>query len=178
MSSGSPPYYPDLESAIHGTQAPPEVIERLELVPVDFVNFDFERKTGQLVVASALASDVQEIFGEIRDAEFPIFSIIPIAWFGHDDLVSIGNNNTSGFCYRPVWGTNVLSKHALGNAVDVNPLFNPYEAGGFPYNGYDPNVLGTIVEGGVVVRAFLGHGWEWGGRWARGERDYQHFNKD
>jgi hypothetical protein len=28
----------------------------------------------------------------------------------------------------------------------------------------------------VLVRAFEGVGWGWGGRWSGGEKDYQHFS--
>jgi hypothetical protein len=176
------PSYPDLEAAIEGTTAPTDVIAKLELVPVDFMDFYKRRKVGQLVVACEVAADVQEIFGKIRDARFPIRSIVPIVFFGHDDHSSIAENNTSGFCYRLVDGTDRLSRHALGLAVDVNPLFNPYvngdgsrREGSFPYPGYDIERPGTIVPGGAVVAAFLDKGWEWGGQWE--DPDYQHFNR-
>jgi len=184
MSLNTHPHYPDLESAVQGTEAPQEIISQLELVPVDFVNFDFEHEVGQLVIATDLAGDIQEIFGKIRNEESPIFSIIPIAWFDHNDHLSIAANNTSAFNYRQVINTTRLSRHSFGRAVDLNPEPNPYlradgspMPGSFPYKGYDPSVPGTIVQGGVVVRAFEDCGWEWGGNW-EDSLDYQHFNKD
>lgn len=36
------------------------------------------------------------------------------------------DNNTSCFNYRIVDGTDHLSKHALGCAIDINPFYNPY----------------------------------------------------
>jgi peptidoglycan LD-endopeptidase CwlK len=177
--------YPDLNAAIQGTQAPAEIVSTLELVPVDYIDSrTAERVTGQLVVAAALAEDVQEIFGTLRDAEFPISSIIPIAAYDDIDHASIADNNTSAFCYRPVAGTDRLSKHSFGTALDLNPLWNPYvnldgtpKAGSFPYKGYDRSAPGTITENGIVVRAFLERGWQWGGHWDD-FLDYQHFNKD
>jgi hypothetical protein len=179
------PRYPDLAAAIEGTQAPADVIARLALVEVDYLAMDTSRHaTGQLVVAAALAEDVQEIFGKLRDEKFPIQSIVPIVYFGHDDFTSIGKNNTSAFNYREVAGTSRLSKHALGRAIDLNPLLNPYvnmdgspKEGSFSYPGYDPSIPGTIAEDDVVVRAFLGRGWTWGGHWTDAH-DIQHFNKD
>jgi hypothetical protein len=34
---------------------------------------------------------------------------------------------------------------------------------------------GMAVAGGLLVRAFAGKGWAWGGYW-RGTPDYQHFS--
>jgi peptidoglycan L-alanyl-D-glutamate endopeptidase CwlK len=179
------PRYPDLESAIEGTPAPDDIIAQLSLVEVDYLAMDSLRHaTGQLVVRTSLAEDAQEIFGTIRDKKFPIQSIVPIVYFGHDDFASIDSNNTSAFNYRPVAGTSRLSKHALGTAIDLNPRLNPYmnidgspKEGSFAYPGYDRAIPGTITEGDVVVRAFLDRGWAWGGHWTDA-LDIQHFNKD
>ncbi len=176
--------YPDLAAAIEGTQAPADVIKQLALVEVDYYSMHTRRPAiGQIVVAEALAGDVQEIFGKIRDAEFPIQSIVPIVRFDHDDHASIAENNTSAFCYRPVAGTGNLSRHALGRAIDLNPLLSPYvnmdgspKKGSFPYPRHDHRIPGTIVDDDVVVRAFLDRGWLWGGHWITEGRDYQHFN--
>ena len=175
--------YPDLETAIDGTPAPEEISGQLELVPVDFLDFDSFHAVGQLIVAEALADEIQEILGKIRDAKFPIQSVIPIAQFDHDDHRSIAANNTSAFNYRLVSGTDHLSNHSFGRAIDLNPLLNPFvnadgspRTGSFPYKDYDPNVAGTLVVDGAAVRAFTDHGWEWGGDW-KDELDYQHFNK-
>jgi len=179
------PRYPDLEAAIEGTLAPAKVIAELALVDVDYYSMvTSDYTTGQIVVAEALAGDVQEIFGELRNKEFPIRSIVPIVHFGHDDFTSIRNNNTSAFNYREVAGTDRLSKHALGRALDLNPLLNPYvnkdgspKEGSFNYPGYDPRIPGTIVKGDLVVKAFHNKGWIWGGDWDDA-LDLQHFSKD
>jgi peptidoglycan L-alanyl-D-glutamate endopeptidase CwlK len=175
--------YPDLESAIEGTGAPAEIVSQLELVSVDYLNFDFAHVSGQLVVAGVLAEEVQEIFGSIRDDKLPIFSVIPIALFDHDDHRSIAANNTSAFNYRVVAGTDHLSKHSFGRAIDINPLLNPCmnvdgspRAESFPYPGYEPSTPGTVVENGAVVKAFTDHGWKWGGQMKK-ITDYQHFHK-
>ena len=184
MASINRPYYPDLDATIEGTSAPQEIIDTLELVKVNFLDFDGYHAIGQIVVAKVLAAETEKIFGVMRDAEFPIQTVVPIAHFGHDDHRSIEANNTSGFNYREVAGTGRLSKHALGLAVDVNPLLNPYvKADGSPmpnsfplYPDYNPSVPGTIVADGPAVRAFIDQGWEWGGNWPE-EHDYQHFEK-
>ncbi len=177
------PHYTLLDMAVEGTQATSEIVAGLELVDVDYMGYDARKHVGQLVIASELAAEVQEIFGGIRDARFPIRSIIPIVYFGHDDHQSIAQNNTSGFNYRTVSGTDRLSQHSYGRAIDINPLFNPYlnrdggrREGSFPYPPYDETVPGTIVRGGFVVASFVERGWEWGGNWDD-SLDYQHFAK-
>ena len=50
-------------------------------------------------------------------------------WTGNgvdSDTNSIGHNNTSAFNYRVVPGTDRLSNHAMGFAIDLNPVENPY----------------------------------------------------
>lgn len=39
---------------------------------------------------------------------------------------SMEDNNSSAFNYRPIEGTDRPSKHALGTAIDINTLYNPY----------------------------------------------------
>lgn len=183
MSNNITPYYTSLAAAIEHTQVPSEIVAGLELVDVDYVGYDARKHVGQLVIANELAAEVQEIFGAIRNTRFPIRSIIPIVYYGHDDHQSIAKNNTSAFNYRVVNGTDRLSQHAFGRAIDINPLFNPYlnhdsspREGSFPYPGYNETVPGTIVRGGLVVASFVERGWEWGGDW-NDSLDYQHFAK-
>jgi hypothetical protein len=175
--------YDTLEAAILGTEAPGFITAQLTLVDIDFFSFNGTQETGQLVVAKTYVDEVQKIFGRMLDAKFPIHSIIPIVFFDWDDHASISANNTSGFNYRLVAGTDGMSKHALGNAIDINPNLNPYiypkheiPAIQYPYAPHDPEVPGTIVEDNIAVQAFDAHGWEWGGRWADGP-DHQHFEK-
>jgi hypothetical protein len=72
--------------------------------------------------------------------------------------------------------------HAYGEAIDVNPIENPYLAGGrvLPPAGrryVDRTVVrpGMAVPGGVLPAAFAAGGWQWGGRWAASP-DWQHFS--
>jgi hypothetical protein len=93
-------------------------------------------------------------------------------------------DNTSGFnCrYAVTTGPKQWSVHAYGEAIDVNPLENPYELAGRAYPPAGRPYLdradvrpGMAFEGGQLVAAFASVGWEWGGRWA-GSPDYQHFS--
>ncbi len=176
--------YGNVREAVHGTLAPAEVIELLELIEVPYIDFEGVERTGQLVIAVELANEIKQIFAILRSARFPIHSIIPIVKFKHDDYTSIAANNTSSFCYRNEAGTTITSIHSYGRAIDINPLLNPYlntdgsdrAASYHHYKKYDPRVPGTVVAGGIVVKTFEKYGWKWGETFLNGP-DYQHFEK-
>ena len=73
--------------------------------------------------------------------------------------------------------------HALGLAIDVDPVENPYLEGGRVHPKAGRAYLdrsrvrrGMAVLGGVLVSAFASQRWQWGGRWTSAP-DYQHFSK-
>ena len=39
---------------------------------------------------------------------------------------SMSADNTSAFNFRVIAGTTLLSQHALGRAIDINPVENPW----------------------------------------------------
>ena len=113
---------------------------------------------------------------------FPIRRVRLVDRFDADDRSSMRHDNTSAFYCRHVAGTTTWSQHAYGRAIDINPVENPFVDGShvFPRRGrrfLDRTDVrpGMIVEGGVVVRAFRGIGWGWGGAWS-GAKDYQHLS--
>ena len=93
-------------------------------------------------------------------------------------------DNTSAFnCRKAVAaGTPSWSEHAYGEAIDVNPVENPYVFGGkvLPPAGSahldrSTEKPGYAVAGGVLVKAFAAAGWKWGGA-RKSNPDYQHFS--
>ena len=169
-----------------GKDVPPEIRQRQKLVTVTYYSFDDKVHQGQIVVDERLADDVQEVFRVALENKFPIGSVIPIAdrkfqkegQTNSDDL-SMAANNTSAFNYRVKTGSSVLSQHAYGFAVDINPMQNPYIKGGtiLPSNAvYDPAKPGTLTLDSPVVKTFKRLGWTWGGEW-QSLKDYQHFEK-
>ncbi len=166
-----------LAEALHKSAAPPEILSNQTLLDVPFVNFSGESQVGQIVVAREIADEVAAIFAEIHG--FPMGQMTPLFAFGWSDDASMEANNCSGFNYRPKVGKAELSAHARGRAVDINPRQNPYIKGNLtlPLNAvYDETKAGTLLAGGIVVRAFERRGWEWGGRWTS-LLDYHHFEK-
>lgn len=164
---------------------PQEILDRQVLVEVDFYDFDGEMAEGVIVVDRDLARDVNDLFEKIFDDGFPIASAIPVAdlQFEWDDERSMRANNTSGFNYRAVTGEagagDRLSPHALGRAIDINPLLNPYIKGDVVKPdgaAYNPSVPGTITADSFIVQFLKERGWTWGGDWMS-LKDYQHFEK-
>jgi hypothetical protein len=77
----------------------------------------------------------------------------------------------------------VLSHHALGLAIDLNPVQNPWVRGervdpeaGRAYLDRARQCTGMIVDPGPVVATFRAHGWYWGGDFDD-SRDYHHFSR-
>jgi hypothetical protein len=169
---------------------PQEILDRQVLVEVDFYDFDGDVAEGVIVVDRDLARDVRELFERIFADGFPIATATPVAdlQFEWDDDRSMRANNTSGFNYRPMTGAHAaaatdsskrLSAHALGRAIDINPLLNPYIKGDVvrPEGAvYDPARPGTITADSLIVNFLKDRGWTWGGDWSS-LKDYQHFEK-
>ena len=160
----------------------------LVLVSVPYLNFEGNRREGQLIVAKEVAESVAAIFEDIfASGQFPIASIEPINRFDGDDDASMTANNTSAFNCRLTTGGTRLSSHAFGTAIDINPVQNPYVKGTttLPGNGRafdEPSErsadrAGVLIDGDVATTAFAKRGWTWGGNWTS-LKDYQHFSID
>lgn len=155
--------------------------EELRKVTVTHWGYDDRAHTGEVIVAASQAQNVVAIFGDIYAARFPIEQMVPVDHYGADDQASMRANNTSGYNCRTVAGSSTLSNHARGQAIDINPLHNPYVKGstvdppeGEPWADRSRQDPGMIRSGDAVVRAFQARGWSWGGHWS--SPDYQHFD--
>ena len=169
----------DFEEAVNGLSIPKSVLENLRIVDVYYYGFDDKLHKGQLVVHKDVVLNIIEIFEFIRESRFPIDKVVPISKYGWSDEKSMQENNTSAFNYRFISGTRVISNHASGLAIDINPRFNPYVKTGnnLPVNCvYDTTKAGTISSGSQLVKEFKKRGWQWGGDW-KSLKDYQHFEK-
>ena len=160
---------------------PHDILESLTVISVAYWAFDGLEHEGQLVLHKDIAEEVRVIFEVLRCLKFPIARIIPIAdpRYGWSDELSMQDNNTSAWNYRTIAGTDRLSWHAYGRAIDVNPLQTPYIRGEHrePQGAvYDPQVPGTITADSPIVALFKERGFSWGGDWTT-RKDYQHFEK-
>jgi hypothetical protein len=156
----------------------------LRLLRVSHWGFDGRRRTGSIVVGASVARDVVSVFRRLYARRFPIRRLQPIDVYRGSDAASLAADNTSGFnCrYAVSTGPRRWSAHAYGEAIDVNPVENPYLLGGRVRPPAGRRYLdrsdvqpGMAVADGPLVQAFRAVGWEWGGRWT-GSPDYQHFS--
>ncbi len=168
-----------IEDITFESKVPKSVTKNLALISVEYFSFDEKLHLGQILIHKDLANDLKEIFRVIKEKKFPIGKVIPINHYNWADVHSMNDNNTSAYNYRFVTGTKVLSSHAFGRAIDINPKLNPQVKKGkyFPVESkYDVTVVGTIAANSFLVKEFTKRGWKWGGFW-KSTKDYQHFEK-
>ena len=167
-----------------GCTVPRSDLRHLKTLHVDK---DGNIKLGEMVCNKAIAQDLKEIFRTLYDNRYPIERMVLIDEYNANDDLSMRDNNSSCFCFRKVMGTQNLSKHARGLAVDINTLYNPWvhtsngkrkvdPATGAPYADRTKKFPYKIEQGDLCHRLFIAHGFRWGGAW-RSSKDYQHFDK-
>lgn len=161
---------------------PQSIVKDQRVLRVIYHSFDGKVHSGQIVIHHKLLSDVEGFFRLAFEIGFPIESVIPISdpRFDWDDDKSMAANNTSGFNYRKVINTDRLSKHATGQAFDVNTRLNPWfhKPGAVLPAGavYDPSKPGTFTASHKLIKFLKQRGWFWGGDWLN--RDNHHLQKD
>ncbi len=152
--------------------------DRLAAVRFAHVTMDGGVATGTLIVARALAAEVVALCARLYAIGFPLARVEPVEHHGADDARSMAADNSSAFNFRVVAGTRVLSQHAFGLAIDLNPVENPMI---WPArDGEPPRFVpaaatayldrrrlrpGMIVRPGPVTAILDELGWEWGGDW-------------
>jgi len=156
----------------------------LAAVTMAYWGFDKAAHYGTLVLNRSVVSPVVTAFRSMYNARFPIRRSVPIAAYAGNDNRSMAADNTSAFnCRRAVSnGPPSWSMHAYGEAIDINPLENPYRLegtvrppAGAPYMNRSNVRPGMIVAGSAPVAAFAAVRWGWGGNWSS-TPDYQHFS--
>ena len=149
-----------------------------------FYGFDGQSHLGTIIVNAGVVGAVIDVFRVLYQKHFPIRRMQPVDVFRGSDPASMAADNTSGFnCrYAVTTGPRQWSVHAYGEAIDVNPVENPYlEAGevepaaGAAFLNRADRRPGMAVPNGVLNAAFASIGWQWGGRWSASP-DYQHFS--
>jgi len=167
-------------------------LDDLRYLKVLHYNYDHNIQVGEIIVSAELANEFAEILQKLFETEYEIYSMLLVEefWTGDSmstDDASMAANNTSAFSFRWIPLSGNLSRHAFGEAIDINPLQNPYVEyyGGVPY--WD------IPDSGPYINRLSGHdhmidydddcfiifssyGYTWGGDWLF-PKDYQHFEK-
>jgi len=155
--------------------------DELAYVVVDHATFDGGVARGELVVAAAIAGRTRELFRALYALGFPIRQIRLVDDFAASDDASMSADNTSGFNFRLIAGTDLLSQHALGRAIDINPVENPWRrpdrllpAEGAAFADRRRVRPGMFVRPGPVLARSDELGFEWGGDWRHAFDDH-HF---
>lgn len=158
-------------------------ISDLRYLTLPYYDFEGQVQQGEMVCNVKIAKDLIAVFRELFEKQYQFCSIRLIDDFGGSDEASMLANNTSCFNYRTKSGSSALSSHALGLAVDVNPMQNPFVKRGKVYpetatDFVDRNLdfAHKIDTQDACYKSFKAHGFRWGGLW-RSAKDYQHFEK-
>lgn len=163
-------------------------IKRSDLRHIRVLHWDYDKKIhiGEMVCNSKIADRLVMIFRTLYENQYCIQRMVLPDVYNANDEKQMSENNTSCFCYRVVEGSNKLSKHARGLAVDLNPLYNPYvrknskgkvkvqPSNATEYCNRRNSFRYKIDENDLAYRLFIQHGFRWGGSW-KTMKDYQHF---
>ena len=159
--------------------------EELRCLRVLHVDLAGQMHEGEMVVNHHIAGRVLDIMKKLYEAAYPIERMVLIDEYDADDDRSMEDNNSSCFNYRLIAHTDKISKHGLGLAVDINPLYNPYvktvdgslyvaPETGRAYIDRQKNFPYKIAEDDLCCQLFRSAGFQWGGDWIE-KKDYQHF---
>jgi hypothetical protein len=157
----------------------------LRVLTVVHWGFDGRTHTGQLVVNHDAAVKLALVFRRLYELRFPVRDMS----FQHAYRLKQPADISDAFeCRQAVpspcsggSGTGHWSEHAYGEAIDLNPVENPYvgcgmtrDAASRPY--LDRSRLRPGMVTPAVVDAFRSVGWGWGGSWSGSTKDYMHFS--
>lgn len=160
-------------------------VSELRYLHVLYVDFSGQSCEGELIVNKYIAEETLSVFRELYDAKYPIDKIRLVDEYDADDESSMADDNSSAFNFRFISYTTKVSKHGLGMAIDINPLYNPYvktvkgktsvePVNGVAYVDRSASFSHKIDENDTAYKIFKAHGFEWGGSWKK-SKDYQHF---
>lgn len=170
--------------------------EDLSYLTIPHYDFDGNVVNGHMVVNKKLADEVLLIFQELYNIKYPIERMELVDNYGASDYESIEANNTSAFNDRKT-DSGDKSYHASGQAIDINPIINPYiYTDKTPYysshkdsakyvlnrdkmtDWTDTEKAACIREDTEIYEIFTKYGWKWLGNPNNNTGDTQHFYKD
>jgi hypothetical protein len=169
----------------------PVGFSQLRVLEVRYMGFDGRSHWGELVVNARVAPDLARVFEQLYAMRFPIRHMQFGDTYGALRNIPRDGDFTASFecrqassspCTKTANGTTgSWSEHAFGEAIDLNPVENPYVGCGMTrdptalaYVNRSPNRRGMVDA--AVVRAFASIGWGWGGSWTGSTKDYMHFS--
>ena len=183
---------------INKSYVPNDDIGLDELSYIKFLHYGYDgnSKVGELIVNKKIKDIIINMLNEFYNAKYQINSFKLVDdYFEKDDedrndidRKSILDNNSYGFFYRKIYGTDRLSHHSKGFAIDINPKENPYlpfRDGKYDYSNLSKEEIEylthreegkkhVIVHSDLAYKLFNDNNFEWGGDWEH-TKDYQHF---
>ncbi len=162
----------------------PVSLSQLAYIRISYWGYDNKTHIGELIINKKIAQEVVTIFKELYEQKFPIERMELVDNYQGSDDASMENNNTSSFnCREKTGKPGTFSLHSYGEAIDINPLINPYVKGKkvYPPQGVifldrSKAFKGIITKDSLAYQSFIKRGWRWGGDWIT-RQDYQHFEK-
>ena len=170
----------------------PVAFSQLRVLSVRYRGFDGHAHWGKLVVSARMAPKLRTVFAKLYAMRFPIHHMQFGDTYGSRKNLPRDGDFTASFECReasasPCTGvttnktTGSWSEHAYGEAIDLNPVENPYVGCGMTR---DKTALSYLQRDNVrrgmvtpaVVAAFASAGWGWGGAWSGNTKDYMHFS--
>lgn len=149
-----------------------DIIEKdIVEVELNYIDYNGINQVGTLEVHKDIVDNIKGVFNELFNIKFPIFKIDKSYQMNDEDIIL--DNITTAYNFRFVMGTNNLSKHAKGYAIDLNPKVNPAKPSKISHV-YDESIeTGKITT--EVVNIFKKFGFKWGGEIFDGFWDSHHF---
>ena len=170
----------------------PVTLTQLRVLSVPYLGFDGRRHWGQILVNAQWAPKLKTVLAKLYAMRFPIRHMQFGDTYGSLRNVPKDGDFTASFECRqasasPCTGvttnktTGTWSEHAYGEAIDLNPVENPYVGCGMTR---DKTALSYLRRSDVrrgmvtpaVVAVFASIGWGWGGSWSGNTKDYMHFS--
>ena len=179
----------EVTASHHWHAACPVPFSGLRLLTVSYWGFDHRIHDGQLIVNAKVAPSVARAFQQLYAMRFPIHHMALDDEYGPSRLQPADADITYSLSCRQAvpspcsggTGTGTWSMHAYGEAVDIDPVENPYVGCGMTrdktalaYLDRSRVRLGMVTP--AVLRAFESVGWGWGGSWSGSTKDYMHFS--
>jgi hypothetical protein len=170
----------------------PVQLSRLRVLSATYHGFDGRPHTGKLIVNEDAVRPLTRVFRRLYAMHFRIHDMQLGDTYGPragrrpadgDFSASFECRQASASPCTSVAnrGTGSWSEHAYGEAIDLNPVENPYVGCGMtrdkaalPYLNRSRHRRGMVTP--AVVRAFAEAGWGWGGSWSGTTKDYMHFS--
>jgi hypothetical protein len=167
----------------------PVPLSGLRVLTVTYWGWDGRPHTGQIVTNANAVAPLTTVFRKLYALHFPIHHMQLGDEYGPPSSVPRDGDVTySMSCRQAVpspcsggTGTGSWSMHAYGDAIDINPVENPYVGCGqtrdktaVSFMKRTPLRRGMVTP--AVYAAFRSVGWGWGGSWYGSTKDYMHFS--